>query len=128
MDFNVEIYEGKTFGDLLKDIIKNHKTKQTQIKALISQLTEMVNEPGDAIAIVPLISSYLESDIKNDEALIKIAQITQKAAIPPADAGGSGFSDTDLEKLFSDITTNTAPLEPVEPKQLPNTVGDGRDI
>lgn len=120
MDFNVEIFEGKTFGDLLKDIVKNHKTKQTQIKALISQLTGMVNEPGDAIAIVPLISSYLESDIKNDEALIKIAQITQKAAIPPADAEGSGFSDKDLEKLFSDISTDTAPLEPAEIKQLPN--------
>ena len=84
MNFNVEIFDGKTFGDLLKDIVKNHKTKQSQVKALIGQLTEMVNEPGDAVAIVPLISNYLESDIKNDEALIKIAQITQKAAIPPS--------------------------------------------
>lgn len=125
MDFNVEIYEGKTFGDLLKDIVKNHKTKQAQIKALISQLTEMVSEPGDAVAIVPLISAYLESDIKNDEALIKIAQITQKAAIPPADAGGNGLSDVDLEKLFSDVTTSTAPLEPSEIKQLPNSQENG---
>lgn len=127
MNFNVEIFEGKTFGDLLKDIVKNHKTKQGQIKALISQLTEMVSEPGDAVAIVPLISNYLESDIKNDEALIKIAQIVQKAAIPPNEAGaGAGFSDADLEKLFSDITTSTAPIEPTEIKQLPvNTQENG---
>lgn len=126
MDFNIEIYEGKTFGDLLKDIVKNHKTKQAQIKALIAQLTEMVTEPGDAIAIVPLISSYLESDIKNDEALIKIAQITQKAAIPPAEANSGGLSDVDLEKLFSDITTNTAPLSADNTKQLPNIQENGR--
>ena len=126
MNFNVEIFEGKTFGDLLKDIVKNHKTKQGQIKALIAQLTEMVSEPGDAVAIVPLISNYLESDIKNDEALIKIAQIVQKAAIPPAEAGGGGFSDLDLEKLFSDVTTNTTPIDPAEIKQLPlNTQENG---
>jgi len=125
MNFNVEIFEGKTFGELLKDIAKNHKTKQSQIKALIGQLTEMVTEPGDAIAIVPLISSYLESDIKNDEALIKMAQIVQKAAIPPTEGDGSGFSDKDLEKLFSDITTNTTPLEPSEIKQLPNPQENG---
>lgn len=125
MNFNVEIFDGKTFGDLLKDIVKNHKTKQSQIKALIGQLTEMVSEPGDAVAIVPLISNYLESDIKNDEALIKIAQITQKAAIPPADSDGGGFSDKDLEKLFSDITSNTTPLEPTEIKQLPNPETNG---
>ena len=125
MNFNVEIFEGKTFGDLLKDIAKNHKTKQAQIKALISQLTEMVSEPGDAIAIVPLISSYLESDIKNDEALIKMAQIVQKAALPQTDGDGAGFSDKDLEKLFSDITTSTTPLEPTEIKQLPNPQENG---
>lgn len=125
MNYNIEIFEGKTFGDLLKDISKNHKTKQTQIKALISQLTEMVSEPGDAVAIVPLIANYLESDIKNDEALIKMAQIVQKAAIPPADSDGGGFSDKDLEKLFSDITINTAPVEPVDPKQLTNGTDNG---
>ena len=125
MNFNVEIFEGKTFGDLLKDIAKNHKTKQSQIKALISQLTEMVSEPGDAIAIVPLISGYLESDIKNDESLIKMAQIVSKAAIPTNDGDGAGFSDKDLEKLFSDITTNTTPLEPAEIKQLPNSNTNG---
>ena len=121
MNYNVEIFEGKTFGDLLKDIVKNHKTKQSQIKTLITQLTEMVSEPGDAVAIVPLIANYLESDIKNDEALIKVAQIAQKAAIPTNDAEGSNFSEKDLELLFKDIATGVAPVEPVDIKQLPTT-------
>lgn len=124
MNYNVEIFEGKTFGDLIKDIVKNHKNKQTQIKALISQLTEMVSEPGDAIAIVPLISNYLESDIKNDEALIRVAQIMQKAAIP-TESGDGGFSDKDLEKLFSDINIATTPIPETEVKQLPNSEANG---
>lgn len=120
MDFNFELYEGKTYSDLLQDIVKNHKTKQTQIKALIGQLTGMVSEPGDAVMIVPLIKGYLDSDIKNDEALVKVAQITQKIAAP-AGGDGAGFSDKDLELLFSDIQKTTAPLEKAEVKELPNS-------
>lgn len=97
--------------------MKNHKNKQSQIKTLIEQLTEMVSEPGDAVILVPLIKGYLDSDIKNDEALVKLAQITQKAAAPAA-AADSGFSDKDLEMLFSDIQKSTTPLENKEIKEL----------
>ena len=117
MDLNFEIYEGKTYSDLIKDVVKNHKSKQTQIKALINQLTEMVTEPGDAVVVVPLIKGYLDSDIKNDEALIKVAQITQKIVAPAG--SDSGFNEKDLELLFNDLQTPTPPTEPTEPKQLP---------
>ena len=121
MDLNFEIYEGKTYSDLLKDVVKNHKNKQSQIKTLINQLTEMVSEPGDAVVVVPLIKGYLDSDIKNDEALIKVAQITQKIVAPAG--GDGGFNEKDLELLFNDLQTpTTAPATQEEPKQLPNTV------
>ena len=110
MDLEFELYEGKKYSDLIKDIVKNHKSKQAQIKALMEQLTEMVSEPGDAIMLVPLIKGYLDSDIKNDEALLKLAQVVQKGATPAA-GDGSGFSDKDLEMLFSDIQKSTTPLE-----------------
>lgn len=119
-EFDFELYKGKSYSDLLQDIVKNHKNKQGQIKTLISQLTDMVSEPGDAVMIVPLIKGYLDSDIKNDEALVKLAQITQKIAAP-ATAEGSGLSDKDLELLFSDIQKTTTPLQPSETKQLPSS-------
>lgn len=120
-DFDFELYKGKSYSDLLKDVVKNHKSKQDQIKVLIKQLTDMVSEPGDAVIVVPLIKGYLDSDIKNDEALVKLAQITQKA-IAPAAAEGSGLNDKDLELLFSDIQKTTAPLEKQEIKELPEVV------
>jgi hypothetical protein len=117
MEFDFNLYDGKKYSDLLKDIVKNHKTKQTQIKALVEQLTDMVNEPGEAVMLVPLIKGYLDSDIKNDEALVKLAQITQKA-IAPTTSTDAGFSDKDLELLFSDIQKSTAPIEHNEVKEL----------
>lgn len=119
MDFDFELYDGKKYSDLVKDIVKNHKSKQSQIKVLVEQLTDMVSEPGDAVMLVPLIKGYLDSDIKNDEALVKLAQIAQKAAQPSNSDGGS-FSDKDLELLFSDIQKNTTVIEQPEVKQLPS--------
>lgn len=119
MELDFELYDGKKYSDLLKDIVKNHKNKQSQIKTLVEQLTDMVSEPGDAVMLVPLIKGYLDSDIKNDEALVKLAQIAQKAATPAA--ADAGFSDKDLEMLFSDIQKNTTPLPEKEIKELPSS-------
>lgn len=118
MSLDFEIYDGKNYSDLVKDIIKNHKSKQGQIKVLTDQLVDMVSEPGDAVMVVPLIKGYLDSDIKNDEALVKLAQILQKAN-PANEAAGGAFSDKDLELLFNDIQKSTVPLKEEEIKQLP---------
>ena len=118
MDLEFELYKGKKYSDLLEDIVKNHKAKQTQIKALVGQLVDMVSEPGDAVIVVPLIKGYLDSDIKNDEALVKVAQIASKAAMPTS--GEGGLNDKDLELLFSDIQKSTVPLLDSEIKELPN--------
>lgn len=119
MNLDFELYEGKKYSDLVKDIVKNHKSKQTQIKALTDQLVDMVSEPGDAVMVVPLIKGYLDSDIKNDEALVKLAQILQRANQASAE-GTDIFSEKDLEMLFSDIQKTSIPSEE-EVKKLPST-------
>jgi hypothetical protein len=118
MSLDFELYEGKKYSDLVKDIVKNHKSKQSQIKVLTDQLVDMVSEPGDAVMVVPLIKGYLDSDIKNDEALVKLAQILQKAN-QTTETGSDLFSEKDLEMLFSDIQKSTIPSEE-EIKKLPS--------
>jgi len=118
MDFEFELYKGKKYSDLLQDIVKNHKNKQTQVKSLIGQLTDMVDDAGTAVIVVPLIKEYLEIDVKNDEALVKLAQIASKAI--QTTSASDGFSDKDLEMLFGDIQKTTAPLEEKDVKELPN--------
>lgn len=120
MSLDFEIYGGKKYSDLVQDIVKNHKSKQTQIKALTEQLVDMVSEPGDAVMVVPLIKGYLDSDIKNDEALVKLAQILQKANQSTEAADGL-FNEKDLEMLFNDIQKSTTPLPEEEIKKLPES-------
>jgi hypothetical protein len=104
MDFNNVIFGSKTFSSLLEDIYKNSKNKEKQIHDMIVQLKEMIKNPGDAILMVPLLQGYIESGIKNDEALIKMAGIVQKAMSTSTAPEGSDFlTDRDKELLFEEI-------------------------
>jgi len=84
-----EIFKGKTFENLLEDIYNNSKKKESQIQVLITELKPMIKNIGDAIIIVPLIKDYMEIAVKNDEALIKMAAIVQKAQNRSSNTGDS---------------------------------------
>ena len=119
MNLDFELYEGKKYSDLIQDVIKNHKSKQSQIKTLISNLTDMVDDAGTAVIMVPLIKEYLEIDVKNDDALVKLASILQKGGQAGSDVSQGGLSDKDLELLFSDIQKTT--IEELPIKELPSS-------
>lgn len=116
MDQDFEIYEGKTYSSLVKDIVSNHKNKQNRIKALVDSMVGMVDDPGTAAALVPTIKECLDVEVKNDEALVKLAQILGKKS-QNSEGNDGGFSDKDLELLFSDIQKTN--VEELQPKELP---------
>ncbi len=79
MSFDKELFEGKSFSNLLEDIYKNSKKKEIQINTLISELKPLIQNIGDATIIVPLIKEYLDVAVKNDDALVRMAAIVQRA-------------------------------------------------
>jgi hypothetical protein len=104
MDFEQEMFKGKSFSSLLEDIYKNSRSKEKQLREMILQLKDMISEPGDAVLIVPLIQSYMEVAVKNDEALIKMASIVQKAMATSATTNDEGLlSERDKELIFNEI-------------------------
>lgn len=96
-----EIYKGKSFSSLCKEIVVNQNEKKDQLDVLISELRSLIKGVNDAIVIVPLIRDYLDVGVKNDEQLVKLAAIIQriisKQNEEPA-AGANGFSITDEER------------------------------
>lgn len=98
MNFNdQELFKGKTFSSLLKDIYTTTKNKEKQINILISELKPLVKNIGDATIIVPLIKEYLEVGVKNDEHLVKMAAVVQRA-MTRSEIDGGEFTLTDFEK------------------------------
>ena len=92
-----ELFKGKSFSSLLKDIYTTTKSKEKQINILISELKPLIKNIGDATIIVPLIKEYLEVGVKNDEHLVKMAAVVQ-SAMTRTDSSTGEFSLTEDEK------------------------------
>jgi hypothetical protein len=108
MDTNFEIYKGRTFASLCKDIVKNSENKKDQIDVLISELRTLVKSVNDAIIIVPLIKDYYDVGVKNDEQLVKLAAIIQKL-VAKGESSGEGnnmiLSDEERKQLMDEVIT-----------------------
>jgi len=95
------VFGKKRFSDILEEIYNNQKKKEAQVTALISELKPLINEIGDATLIVPLIKEYMEIGVKNDEQLIKMATIVQRALQSGQNEDGSfGISDEEKAQLL----------------------------
>ena len=73
-----EIFEGKSFQDLTKDIYTNSVNKKKQIDLLISEIHGFITTIDDVVLVAPLIKEYMEVSVKNDEHLVKLAGVLQR--------------------------------------------------
>ncbi len=71
MELEKEIFKGKKIADLVEEVYNKHKNQDSTIKQEIMRLADMIETPGDAIVIVPLLKGFMDSSLKNDEVLIE---------------------------------------------------------
>ena len=106
MDFkDIKIYGKKTFADVLKEIHVNQQDKEQELKKLINDLKPLVTTAGDAVIIVPLIKAYIDVSVKNDDNLIKMAVLVQKAISSGKkdDNGDVNLSEEEKEQLLKNV-------------------------
>jgi hypothetical protein len=104
MDFSqIKLFGNKKFSDLLKEIHVNQKDKEVQLRSLIEGLKPLINSPGEATMIVPLIKEYMELAIKNDDLLIKMASVVQRALNSKSSDSDELLSEADKEMLFQSL-------------------------
>ena len=98
------IFGSKKFSDILEEIYNNQKKKEEQISTLISELKPLIQDIGDATLVVPLLKEYLEISVKNDEQLIKMATIIQRAVQNEAtDDGNFGMTEEEKQQLLAEV-------------------------
>ena len=70
-------------------------------------MSELISSPGDAIIIVPLLKGFFDSSLKNDEVLMKILQLFQKAAEKAQSTENETglLSEKDIAQLFSEVNS-----------------------
>ena len=113
-DFSeIELFKGKNLSDLFEEIYNNSKNKRDQIKELIASLSPLIEGIGDATLLVPLIKDYLDIGVKNDEQLIKLAQIVQRVSSDKkaASADQDWWNSGDIQDLIKSSEETDAKLD-----------------
>ena len=102
---DVELYKGKTLGSILEEIHNESASKRKFIMDIIKEYSAMVQGIHDVVTIGPIINSLLDSSLKNDDQVVKIATIAQRiiAASYRGSTGGEGdfaLSEQEREQLL----------------------------
>ncbi len=95
MSDNNEIFEGKTFQDLTKDIYENTTKRKVQIDLLISEIHGFITTIDDVVMVAPIIKEYMDTAVRNDEHLVKLAGVLQRII-------SKSQGDNDESMLLSD--------------------------
>jgi protein subunit release factor A len=116
MDSDTEIFKGKTFSSLVKDIYFNSNHKKEQINQLIKDLREMVKDIGSATVIAPMIKDYIDVGVKNDDQLVKLSAVLTRfingTSSSSDDTGGSGMlTEGEKEELLNNVKKELNDLE-----------------
>jgi len=99
--FDNIIFKNKKFSDVLEEIYNNQKKKDQQVTALINELKPLISDIGDATLVVPLIKEYMEISVKNDDILIKMAALAQRAMATVTSDGSLTISDEEKDQLIA---------------------------
>jgi 2',3'-cyclic-nucleotide 2'-phosphodiesterase (5'-nucleotidase family) len=95
------IFGKKKFSDVLEEIYNNQQKKDKQVTALINELKPLISDIGDATLVVPLIKEYMEISVKNDDILIKMAALAQRAMATATTDGSLTISDEEKDQLLA---------------------------
>ena len=119
MDLDFELYKGKKYSSLLKDVVVNSEQKKDQIDILVSDLRSMIKTANDAIVVVPPIKDYLDVSVRNDEQLVKLAAVVQRiiSSQSQGDDGNMGMllSEDERKQLMGEVDKITKEINtPIE--------------
>jgi len=124
-NFDNEVFEGKTLADVFKDIYNNTDTKRKQINEFIKKLVMMIKTPDDAVVLGPVIKDFFEVNVKNDEHLVRVAQIAQRVVSIGAKVNGSEgvLTDSEKEQLLKELSIEVAEIK-IQAEALDNEIFD----
>ena len=114
---NQVIFDDKSFSDLLKEIHSNQSKKSKQLASLIAELRPLITSLGDATVVVPLIKEYMETSVKYDDQLIKMAAIVQRLSTGTSSNGDGGLlTEEEMSQLMDVAEEISKTVE--KPKQI----------
>ena len=127
MSTDFELFPGKNLSGLFKDIYDNQQNKKQRISELIAEMKKVIRHAGDMAVIGPIIKDLVDTSVKNDDSLIKMAAIAQRIiGASQKSEGDTGFlSDDEKEQLLKQLDetiTQVADEQDIKVDELTNEV------
>lgn len=75
-----KLFDNTSLADVFKQIHKNNKKTDKLIDDLINGLRPLINSAGEVVMIMPVVKDLIDVNVKNNDQLVKIATIAQRAS------------------------------------------------
>ena len=100
---DVTVFDGMSLSDLFKKIHKNNKDIDRQIGEFIDTMKPMATaNAGSATMLMPTVKDLIDVNVKNNEQLIKMAAIAQRAATVNANTGQDLINMDEINALLEE--------------------------
>ena len=103
-NFNdVEVFDGMSLSDLFKKIHKNNKDIDKKIEDFIDTMKPMATaNAGSATMLMPTVKDLIDVNVKNNEQLIKMAAIAQRAVSSNSNSSNELIDMSEIEALLAE--------------------------
>ena len=103
-NFNdVTVFDGMSLSDLFKKIHKNNKDIDKQIGEFIETMKPMATtNAGSAVMLMPTVKDLIDVNVKNNEQLIKMAAIAQRASTVNSNSSNDLINMDEINALLEE--------------------------
>ena len=101
---DVTLFGNTSLSDIFKQIHRNNKDTDKQINGLIDALTPLASaNAGSAVMLMPTVKDLIDVNVKNNDQLIKMAGIAQRASTASANNNLEAFFDpSEIQHLLEE--------------------------
>jgi hypothetical protein len=99
----VTLFGSTSLSDLFKQIHRNNKDIDKQINELIDNIKPLAtSNAGSAVMLMPTVKDLIDVNVKNNDQLLKMAGIAQRAASINANTGNELINMDEINALIED--------------------------
>lgn len=100
-----ELFQGKTLSSLFQDIYNNQFNKKKHISDVIIQVRDMIKKTSDMAVLGPLLKDLLDTSVRNDDMLLKLATVAQRIYNSQNKGGNDSgiLTEEEREQLLKEI-------------------------
>jgi hypothetical protein len=100
---DVTVFGNTSLSDLFKQIHKNNKDIDKKIEEFIDTMKPMATaNVGNATNLMPVVKDLIDVNVKNNEQLVKMAAIAQRAATSNSSSSESLIDMSEIEALLAE--------------------------